>query len=527
MVVISSAVRRDNPEVQEAARRKIPVIPRAAMLAELMRLKYGVAIAGSHGKTTTTSLAAHLLAHAGLDPTAVVGGKVNGFGSNAKLGKGDYMVVEADESDGSFLRLTPTIAIVTNIDPEHLDHWKTPEALRQGFVDFVNRVPFYGSAILCIDHPTVQSNPPRRRGAGRHLRRGAHAADYRAEGIEVSGHAVRFDAFRREEPLGRFEVAMVGRHNALNALAVIALGDEMGIPPDVTRTALASFQGVQRRFTVRGEAAGVTVVDDYGHHPAEVRATLQRRAPGLPAAGGVPVPAAPLHAHARPVGRVRHRLQRRRRGAPHRHLRRRRGPHPRRDRRPPGRGHPRLRPPRRDPGAPGRAGPGGAASGCGPGIWCSPWARATSTAVGTGAAGAPGAVVIAWRDEIERRVHGQLMRDAPLAARTAIRVGGPADLLVRPADPDALGELLRAVRGLGVPFSVLGGGANTLVADAGVRGVVLKLPQDFPGESVEGERLVLAGGAPSARLPRAPTPTGSPAWSSSPASPGRWVAPWP
>jgi UDP-N-acetylmuramate--alanine ligase len=273
VVVTSSAVRRDNPEVVEARRRKIPVIPRAEMLAELMRLKYGVAIAGSHGKTTTTSMAAHLLAHAGMDPTAVVGGKVNGFGSNAKLGKGDYMVVEADESDGSFLRIPPTIAVVTNIDPEHLDHWKTPEALRRGFVDFVNRVPFYGLAILCIDHPTVQSLLPEVE--KRYVTYGeSHQADYRAAGIEVSGHAVRFDAFRRQEPLGRFEVAMVGRHNALNALAVVALGDEMGIPPEKIRSGLAAFTGVQRRFTVKGEAGGVTVVDDYGHHPAEVKATL-------------------------------------------------------------------------------------------------------------------------------------------------------------------------------------------------------------------------------------------------------------
>ena len=273
VVVTSSAVRKDNPEVVEARRRKIPVIPRAEMLAELMRLKYGVAIAGSHGKTTTTSLAAHLLAHAGLDPTAVVGGKVNTFGSNAKLGKGDYMVVEADESDGSFLHIPPTIAIVTNIDPEHLDHWKTEEALRKGFLDFVNRVPFYGRGILCIDHPTVQSLLPEVE--SRYVTYGeSHQADYRAEGIEVSGHAVRFDAFRREEPLGRFEVKLVGRHNALNALAVVALADEMGVPADVTRAALASFGGVQRRFTVRGEAGGVTVVDDYGHHPAEVKATL-------------------------------------------------------------------------------------------------------------------------------------------------------------------------------------------------------------------------------------------------------------
>jgi UDP-N-acetylmuramate--alanine ligase len=182
--------------------------------------------------------------------------------------------VEADESDGSFLRLPPTIAIVTNIDPEHLDHWRTPEALRQGFVDFVNHVPFYGRAILCIDHPTVQSLLPdveaRVATYGE-----SHTADYRADDIELDGHSVRFDAFRRGEPLGRFEVAMVGRHNALNALSVIALGDEMGIPPEVTRQALASFQGVQRRFTVRGEVGGVTVVDDYGHHPAEVKATLR------------------------------------------------------------------------------------------------------------------------------------------------------------------------------------------------------------------------------------------------------------
>jgi UDP-N-acetylmuramate--alanine ligase len=273
VVVISSAVRRENPEVVEARRRKIPVIPRAEMLAELMRLKYGVAIAGSHGKTTTTSLAAHLLAHAGMDPTAVVGGKVNTFGSNAKLGKGDYMVVEADESDGSFLRIPPTIAIVTNVDPEHLDHWRTPEALRRGFVDFVNRVPFYGLAILCHDHPGVQSLLPEIE--SRYVTYGeSHQADYRADRIEVDGHSVRFEAFRRADPLGRFEVQMVGRHNALNALAVVALGDEMGIPPDAIRAALASFRGVQRRFTVRGEAGGVTVVDDYGHHPAEVKATL-------------------------------------------------------------------------------------------------------------------------------------------------------------------------------------------------------------------------------------------------------------
>ena len=274
VVVTSSAVRRDNPEVVEARRRKIPVIPRAEMLAELMRLKQGIAIAGTHGKTTTTSMAAHLMAHAGLDPTAVVGGKMNTFGSNAKLGKGDWIVVEADESDGSFLHYAPSVVVVTNVDPEHLDHWKTEEALKQGFVDFVNKVPFYGTAILCIDHPGVQSILPRV--DKRFVTYGeAPQADYRATRIEVLGPRVAFEASRRGEPLGRFELHMVGRHNALNALAVVALADEMGVPVEVTRAALASFGGVQRRFTVRGEKDGVTVVDDYGHHPAEVRATLR------------------------------------------------------------------------------------------------------------------------------------------------------------------------------------------------------------------------------------------------------------
>jgi len=274
VVVISSAVKRDNPEVAAARARKVPVIPRAEMLAELMRLKHGVAIAGSHGKTTTTSMAAHVMSFAGLDPTAVVGGKVNAFGSNAKLGQGEWMVVEADESDGSFLHFTPTMAVVTNIDPEHLDHWKTPEALRRGFLDFVNRVPFYGLAVLCLDHPVVQSLIPEVE--KRFVTYGeAPQADYRAAAVTSRGHRVAFDAFRRGEPLGRFETGMVGRHNALNALAVLALADGMGIPLETVRQGLAAFAGVQRRFTVRGEAAGVTVVDDYGHHPAEVRATLR------------------------------------------------------------------------------------------------------------------------------------------------------------------------------------------------------------------------------------------------------------
>jgi UDP-N-acetylmuramate--alanine ligase len=273
VVVISSAVKKDNPEVVAARQRKIPVIPRAEMLAELMRLKYAVAVAGSHGKTTTTSMVATVLAAAGLDPTAVVGGKVNVLDSNAKLGKSELMVVEADESDGSFLKLHPSIAVVTNIDPEHMDHYGTLEALQAAFVEFCNRVPFYGLNVLCLDHPNVQALLPRLE--KRAVTYGSsHMADYRLEGVTLEGFTTRFQAFRRDEPLGEFRVRMVGAHNALNALAVIAVAEEMEIPLDMVRGALAEFGGVQRRFTVRGEVGGVTVVDDYGHHPTEVMATL-------------------------------------------------------------------------------------------------------------------------------------------------------------------------------------------------------------------------------------------------------------
>jgi UDP-N-acetylmuramate--alanine ligase len=273
VVVISSAVRKDNAEVVAARQRKIPVIPRAEMLAELMRLKYSVAIAGSHGKTTTTSMVASVLNAAGKDPTAVVGGKVNVIGSNARLGKSELMVVEADESDGSFLKLHPSIAVVTNIDPEHMDHYQTLDALKTAFAEFCNRVPFYGLNVLCLDHPNVQALLP-------HIEKrvvtygSAHAADYRVEAIELDGYATRFRAFRHEDDLGQFTVKMVGAHNAMNALAVIAVAEELDVPLDTVRKALAEFGGVQRRFTVKGEAKGVTVVDDYGHHPAEVKATL-------------------------------------------------------------------------------------------------------------------------------------------------------------------------------------------------------------------------------------------------------------
>ncbi|MCB9616457.1 MAG: UDP-N-acetylmuramate--L-alanine ligase [Sandaracinus sp.] len=279
VVVFSSAVPRDNPELVEARARSIPVIPRAEMLGELMRLKDGIAIAGSHGKTTTTSLVATVLRDAGLDPTVVIGGKLNALGSGAARGAGDLLVAEADESDGSFLHLTPAIAVITNIDPEHLDHYGDLAHVKEAFVAFANRVPFYGLVVACLDHPNVQDILPSidKRVATYGL---AAQADYRARNPRMSGLSVTFDVVRRGEDLGTFEVRMPGIHNVLNALAVIAVADELRVPHDELRKALATFGGVQRRFTVVGElplegGEPVVVVDDYAHHPAEIVATLE------------------------------------------------------------------------------------------------------------------------------------------------------------------------------------------------------------------------------------------------------------
>jgi UDP-N-acetylmuramate--alanine ligase len=273
VVVFSSAIAQDNPEVLEARACNIPVIGRAEMLAELMRVKYGVAIAGSHGKTTTTSLVATVLRAAGLDPTVVVGGKMAALGSNARLGAGDLLVAEADESDGSFLRLTPTIAVITNVDPEHLDHYGTHEKIKDAFVEFASRVPFYGLAVMCLDHPHVQDILPRI--TRRHVTYGISTqADYSAKNIRYSGLVTSFRVLRRGESLGDFTLSMPGAHNVLNCLAVIAVADELEVPLDVTQHALATFSGVGRRFSVVDEVLGITLVDDYGHHPAEIEATL-------------------------------------------------------------------------------------------------------------------------------------------------------------------------------------------------------------------------------------------------------------
>jgi UDP-N-acetylmuramate--alanine ligase len=273
VVVVSSAVRPDNEEVVEAHRRKIPVIPRAEMLAELMRMKYGIAIAGTHGKTTTTSMVATVLAAAGWDPTAVVGGKLNSLGSNAKLGSGDFLVAEADESDGSFVKLSPTVAVVTNIDPEHLDYYSGIGQIKETFLHFLNKVPFYGFSVLCVDHPNVLELIPSLEKT--YVTYGfSHQADYRADGVVPEGMVNRFRVLRRGEFLGEISLTAAGRHNVSNALAAVTVASELGISFDRIREGLADYRGVHRRFQVKGERDGVTVVDDYGHHPAEIRATL-------------------------------------------------------------------------------------------------------------------------------------------------------------------------------------------------------------------------------------------------------------
>jgi UDP-N-acetylmuramate--alanine ligase len=273
VVVVSSAVSKENPEVLAARERLIPVIPRAAMLAELMRLKYGVAIAGAHGKTTTTSLVASVLAEGGLDPTAVIGGKLNRFGSHAKLGQGELLVAEADESDGSFLKLSPTIAVVTTIDREHLDFYRDMTHIQQAFLDFLNKVPFYGLSVVCLDQESVQEIIPQLQ--VRYWTYGMTTqADLVGSEVKFQGWESEFTVHFRQKSLGRFRLALPGLHNIYNALAAIAVGLELEVGLEAIRKALAEFAGVERRFHLIGEKRGIMVVDDYGHHPTEIKATL-------------------------------------------------------------------------------------------------------------------------------------------------------------------------------------------------------------------------------------------------------------
>jgi len=286
VVVTSSAIRSGNPEVDEATRRHIPVIPRAEMLAELMRLRYGIAIAGAHGKTTTTSMVALVLERAGLDPTAVIGGKLSAFGSNARLGRGDYMVVEADESDRSFLKLSPAIALITNLDREHMESYGSWENLQQAFVEFANKVPFYGAVVACADDPAVRELISR-------LTRRVITYGFSGSAANIAGQNMRLEAFgsacdvvseRRDAAaaqLGSLRLRVPGRHNLLNALGAVAVGLEAGVPFERIAAALEEFRGADRRFQMRGEEQGVMVVDDYGHHPTEIAAVIAAARAGI------------------------------------------------------------------------------------------------------------------------------------------------------------------------------------------------------------------------------------------------------
>jgi UDP-N-acetylmuramate--alanine ligase len=275
VVVTSSAVAKDNPEVLEARARKIPVIQRAEMLAELMRLKYGIAVAGMHGKTTTTTMIAAVLAGGDLDPTVVVGGRVDALGSNARLGKSQYLVAEADESDRSFLKLSPILAVVTNLDREHMDSYADMADVEDCFVEFMDEVPFYGAVTACVDDERLRGILPRVK--RRVYTYGMSAeADFRLRMLPASeGRHAKFEVNARGLVLGPFELHVPGKHNVLNATAAVAIGVQLGLLPEKIAAGLATFRGVDRRFQVRGVERGVTVVDDYGHHPTEIRATLQ------------------------------------------------------------------------------------------------------------------------------------------------------------------------------------------------------------------------------------------------------------
>jgi len=277
VVVVSSAIPPDNPEVQEAQRLQIPVIPRAEMLAELMRLKFCVAVAGAHGKTTVTSMVAVMLTHAGLDPTAVIGGRLDVFASSARLGKGELMVVEADESDRSFLYLLPSIAVITNIDREHLDHYRDLSEITSAFLSFANKVPFYGAVVACADAPWGE----RFRELLPQLRRRVvtygldPGAEVQGSSLQLKPHGTCFEVAARGKPLGSFNIRVPGRHNAQNALAAVAVGLELEVSAEQIRQGLERFHGADRRFHVKMEFEGITIVDDYGHHPTEIRATLE------------------------------------------------------------------------------------------------------------------------------------------------------------------------------------------------------------------------------------------------------------
>ncbi len=273
VVVVSTAVKDDNPEIQEAREKKIPIIPRAEMLAEIMRMKYAVTIAGSHGKTTTTSLIASILAYAGMDPLMVNGGILNSLNSSIRMGKGELVVAEADESDGSFLLLSPTLTVVTNIDREHLDFYKTMDALRDAYIKFVNKIPFYGSAVLCLDDENVQIIIPKIK--KKYITYGLKTqADIKAANIKLNWIKSEYEIIAFGKNMGKVELNVPGIHNVCNSLAAFGIGLELEIDPEIIKKGLKDFTGVRRRFQIKGEIEGIIVIDDYGHHPTEIHATL-------------------------------------------------------------------------------------------------------------------------------------------------------------------------------------------------------------------------------------------------------------
>ena len=528
VVVVSSAVKKDNPEVLAARSRLLPVVRRAEMLGELMRLKWSVAIGGTHGKTTTTSMVAAMLDAGGLDPTVINGGIINAYGTNARLGGGDWMVVESDESDGSFLRLPAVIAVVTNVDPEHLDHYGTFDALRDAFVRFVENIPFYGFAVLCSDHPEVQALIPRIADR-RIITYGIGAnADVRAINLRLDRSGADFDvtienrATNESRTIVDLRLPMFGQHNVQNALAAIAVAQEMGLPDETIRRALGGFAGVKRRFTKTGEAHGITVIDDYGHHPVEIAAVLRAARQAYGGSGRVIAVMQP-HRYTRLAcaqGRIRGLLRRRRRSPDRRRLCRGRGADRGCEPRHAGEPGAARRPSRRD-GArrTGRPARPDLADGAarrrrglprrrqhhGVGACAARPAPADRGRAGRSALDRQrsrsrdgGMMALATRPHLIDRLpkpRGRLTADAPLGPQTWFATGGRAEVLFRPADAPDLATFLSGLPA-DVPVTVLGVGSNVIVRDGGIRGVVIRLLRGFTGIAVEGHEVVAGAGAP-------------------------------
>ena len=500
-IVHSSAIHGDNPEMVAGRAARIPLVRRAEMLAELMRLRFSIAVGGTHGKTTTTSMIAAVLDAGGLDPTVVNGGIINAYGANAKVGEGEWIVVEADESDGTFLKLHSTVAVVTNIDPEHLDHHGDFAGLKRAFADFVRNIPFYGFAAVCVDDPDVQemiSEIENRRLIPYGL---SPQAEIRAVDVAMgpagSAFTVRItDSSGNHRDLEGVTIPMAGTHNVLNALAAFAVGRELGIASETIKAGLAQFGGVRRRFTTTGVVGGVRVIDDYGHHPTEIASVLAAARANHRGPGDRGGPAASLHPAARPVPGVLRLLQRRRRGDCGGCLSRGRGANRGLRSRRLGRRHPPPWPPpsrhARWTGRPGQDDRSGSHR------WRSRRLsrRGRPDDLGPRPAGpAGGAGRLSWLDGLAG-ARGKVLYGEPLAPFTWLRVGGPAEALFLPADEDDLAAVLTALPAE-VPVTVLGVGSNVIVRDGGIDGLVVRLAgKVFAGITVDrGSNQIVAGAA--------------------------------